>query len=380
MSELATTPPSISRAIQRVMTGLYDEMAELRLGSARSQQCAMTALAVAIATAIALELRVDAPWWAAISAFVSVRATAPASMQRGALRIIGTAIGAAFGLWLSPWLIEDPVALSVVLLAVGTLGVLGLQVSDHGYAWLLGAVTTVMVLLAALDDPHSTLDIACNRTAEVTIGTMAAILVALVLAPTAETASSASAAPGWSNVLEAQWPSLEHALRAGVAVMLVPLVWRWLELPNLSQTAVTAAAVMAVPALSNDEAANRQMITERALHRLVGCLLGGVAGLACLTLSIETFLPWLTMLTAGIWIAAHVQASQRGIGYVGTQGAVVFISTLVQGWGPPASIFPGLDRFAGITGGLLILLAVSWLTAPSTIPARADSTRTGTIG
>jgi uncharacterized membrane protein YccC len=184
MSELATTPPSIGRAIRRVITGLHDEVAELRLGSARSQQCTMTALAVAIATAIALELHVDAPWWAAISAFVSVRATTPASMQRGALRIIGTAIGAAFALWLSPWLIED-IALSMVLLAVGTLGVLGLQVSNHGYAWLLGAVTTVMVLLAALDDPHSTLDIACNRTAEVTIGTLAAILVALVLAPTA---------------------------------------------------------------------------------------------------------------------------------------------------------------------------------------------------
>jgi hypothetical protein len=79
------------------------------------------------------------------------------------------------------------------------------------------------------------------------------------------------------------------------------------------------------------------------------------------------------MLTAGIWIAAHVQASQRGIGYVGTQGAVVFISTLVQGWGPPASIFPGLDRFAGISGGLLILLAVSWLTAPSMIPRSGRS-------
>jgi uncharacterized membrane protein YccC len=380
MSEPATTRPSIGRAVRRVIAGLYDEVAELRLGSARSPQCAMTALAVAIATAVALELRVDAPWWAAISAFVSVRTTAPASVQRGALRIIGTAIGAAFALWLSPWLIEDQVALSLVLLAVGTLGVLGLQVSNHGYAWLLGAVTTVMVLLAALGDPHSTLDIACNRTAEVTIGTLAAILVALVLAPTAETVLSASAAPGWSNVLDAQWPSLEHALRAGVAVMLVPLVWRWLELPNLSQTAVTAAAVMAVPALSNDDAANRQMITERALHRLIGCLLGGVAGLACLMLSIETFLPWLAMLTVGIWIAAHVQGSQRGIGYVGTQGAVVFISTLVQGWGPPASIFPGLDRFAGITGGLLILLTVSWLTAPSTVPVRVDRIRTGMIG
>jgi hypothetical protein len=71
---------------------------------------------------------------------------------------------------------------------------------------------------------------------------MAAILVALVLAPTAETASPASAAPGRSNLLEAQWPSLEHALRAGPA----------------------------------------------PLGRLPA---GGVAGLACLTLSIETFVP-----------------------------------------------------------------------------------------
>jgi uncharacterized membrane protein YccC len=379
MSEPATVPISIGSVIGRVITGLRDELAELRLSSARSQQCAMTALAVALATTIALQLRVDAPWWAAISAFVSVRTNAPASVQRGALRIIGTAIGAAFGLWISPWLIEDPIALSLVLFAVATLGVLGLQVSNHGYAWLLGAVTTVMVLLAALNDPHSTFDIACNRTAEVTIGTMAAILVALILAPTAETASSAPAAPGWSNVLETQWPAVEHALRAGTAVMLVPLVWRWLELPNLSQTAVTAAAVMAVPALSHDDAANRQLITERALHRLLGCLLGGAVGLACLILSIESFLPWLLMLTTGIWIAAHVQGSQRGIGYVGTQGAVVFISTLIQGWGPPASIFPGIDRFAGITGGLLILLAVSWLTAPSTIstprPTAAEPNR-----
>jgi hypothetical protein len=83
----------------------------------------------------------------------------------------------------------------------------------------------------------------------------------------------------------------------------------------------------------------------------------------CLALSATTFLPWLLMLTAGIWIAAHVQGSQRGIGYVGTQGAVVFISTLVQGSGPPTSILQGIDRFVGITGGLLILLIVSLLSA-----------------
>ncbi len=55
----------------------------------------------------------------------------------------------------------------------------------------------------------------------------------------------------------------------------------------------------------------------------------------------------------------HVQTSQRGVGYVGTQAALVFIVTLVQSAGPPSSIMPGVDRFAGITCGLAILLIVS---------------------
>jgi uncharacterized membrane protein YccC len=255
-----------------------------------------------------------------------------------------------------------------VLFVVSTAGVLGLLVSPHGYAWLLGAVTADMVLLAVLSDPLSGVSVAVDRTVEVTIGTAAAILVVLVLAPDAESAP-VSPPPGWSDLLGAQWPAVRHALRAGTGVMLVPLVWNWLDLPSLAQTAITVAAVMAVPALSGDAATDQQTVTERALHRILGCLFGGIAGLGCLALSVESFLPWLLMLTAGIWVAAHVQGSQRGIGYVGTQGAVVFISTLVQGPGPPDSIIPGIDRFAGITGGLLILLAVSVLSAPGRQPA-----------
>ena len=61
---------------------------------------------------------------AAIGAFVSIRTTAPASMQRGALRIIGTATGAVIGQLLTSLLIKDQVALSLALLVVSTLGVL----------------------------------------------------------------------------------------------------------------------------------------------------------------------------------------------------------------------------------------------------------------
>ena len=57
----------------------------------------------------------------------------------------------------------------------------------------------------------------------------------------------------------------------------------------------------------------------------------------------------------------HVQVGTHGVGYVGTQAAFVFIVTMIQGSRPPDSIMPGIDRFAGITGGLGILLIVSML-------------------
>jgi uncharacterized membrane protein YccC len=364
MSGRAAAASPAGQVIRDVFAALQRELAEFRLNGDRGRQCAMTALAVALATTVALAVRVDAAWWAAISAFVSTQTTAPASLQRGALRIVGTAIGAGLGLLLVPWLVEDPVALSLALLIASTCGVTGLLVSPHGYAWLLGAVTVDMVLLAAVDDPLSVLSVAGSRTAEVTIGTLAAILVALILAPNKQ-AVSPSNAPGWSDLLGAQWPVVQHALQAGIGIMMVPWVWTWLALPSLSQTGITVAAVMAVPALSHDAVKDQLKVTERAMHRILGCLLGGVAGLACLALSVESFLPWLLLLTAGVWIAAYLQSSPYGIGYVGTQGAVVFISTLAQGFGPPTSILPGIERFAGITGGLAILLAVTMLSAPS---------------
>ena len=50
-----------------------------------------------------------------------------------------------------------PVAISLALLLVSTAGVLGLLVSQYGYAWFLGAITGDMVLLALLSDPLTAL-------------------------------------------------------------------------------------------------------------------------------------------------------------------------------------------------------------------------------
>ena len=71
------------------------------------------------------------------------------------------------------------------------------------------------------------------------------------------------------------------------------------------------------------------------------------------------------MIAAVVWVGMHIQVGRHGVGYVGTQFAFVFVVTMIQGASPPASIMPGIDRFAGITGGLGILMLVSLLLWPS---------------
>jgi uncharacterized membrane protein YccC len=359
--------------VGEALSGLWQEAAELDRPGARTRLCVMSALAVALAVLASMALRLDNPWWAGISAYVSIQASSPASLKRGVLRIGGTIAGAAVGFLLAPWLAYDHAACFLFMLALTTMGVFGMMVSAHGVAWLLAGITSLMVMFMSLDHPSAALSIAFYRLFEVTLGTTSALLVAWLLAKEDPGAAASPPPPGWRSMFGTSWPALMHALRSGVAVAMLPFLWNWLQLPSLTQVAVTVAAVMAVPALSDDSVNDRRKIAARGLHRLLGCLFGGCAGLAALSLSISELAPWLVVLSAGVWVAAHVQASARGVGYAGTQGAVVFIMTLVQNGGPPASILPGIDRFAGIACGLVILLAISFLLAPPRRPSVAPA-------
>jgi len=181
---------------------------------------------------------------------MSSQASRPASFTKGALRVFGTLAGAAIGLALASWLVYDHVACCLFLFFVTTAGVLGYQLSSHGYAWLLGAITFNIVILMSLTSPDQAYDIAFYRSLEVVIGVAAAGLMALLLAPQ-DGGPPPAPAPGWFGLFDAQWPAVLHAIRSGITVMLVPQVWFWFELPSLSQMAITIAAVMAVPVPSD---------------------------------------------------------------------------------------------------------------------------------
>ncbi|PPD43381.1 MAG: hypothetical protein CTY15_10160 [Methylocystis sp.] len=342
---------------------LLDDLGELGVSGPRARASLTATLSVVLSVTVALWLHLDNAWWAGISGFMVSQATSAASFKKGLQRISGTALGAAAAFLAMRWIAYDHVASYLFLFFFTLVGVLGYEVKRNGYAWLLAAVTAGMIVLMSLEQPMVTLHAAVYRTAEVAIGTFVAMLVAFALADDAQNEIAEPEPPGF---LGADRAALLHATRSALSVMLIPIVWDWLELPmSGAQMGITAIVVSAVPALGTPPSILLSTVVTRGLHRIVGCLIGGAAALFCLMIPLTSFLPWLLALAGGVWIAMHIQTSARGTGYVGTQISIAFIMTLVQGFGPPLSIWPGAERFAGILIGLVILLLVSLVLWPS---------------
>jgi len=353
----------LGELVGQTLEGYWRELGELGEDPVRTRQGLVAACSVVLATVLALALEVESPWWAAISGFMSLMATGAGSLRRGLLRMTGTVAGALLGFVMARWLPYDHFALYLFLAATTMLGVIAMQVSPHGLAWLFLTITSSLVLLSSLDNPLNAVDIAFYRTFEVAIGVTSAVIVANLLQDWH--ADPPPTAPGWRHLLGAQWPAVLHGTRSAIAVVVVLLVWVLLDLPQVTEMAITIAVVMSAPVVAAGGLDTRRAIAQRSVHRVTGCLLGGIVALACLALNVTSFLWWLAMIGAAVWVGMHVQVGKHGVGYVGTQAAFVFIVTLIQGSAPPDSIMPGLDRFVGITGGLAILMIVSLLLWPT---------------
>ena len=352
---------------------LWQEVTGIQFSGPRARQSTMTALSTALSVVIALALHMDYVWWAGISGFMSMQATRPGSIDRALLRVGGTVAGACLAILLTPWLAYDHVAGSLLVFAFATLGILGYQVSSHAFAWLFAGITVNLIVMSSLQDPTLAFHYAFYRTAEVVIGAATALIIAFALAP--DGGAAAAPPPGWRHLLTRDWPRVLHAIRCGLTVMLLPWVWSWFNQLSLTQMSVTVAVIMAVPVAPGDPLESGRRIASQSLQRVMGCFIGGLAGLLLLALSLTEFLPWLLALSAVLWVGAYIQTGSKGVGYIGTQAALVLIMTLVQGWGPPDSILPGIARFAGMMAGLGILMVISLIFWPDpSKPASAPAT------
>ena len=252
-----------------------------------------------------------------------------------------------------------PGACCLTLFAVTVIGIVGFNVSPHGYAWLFVSITFGSGL------------------ADVAVGSAAGPLHrgrahrrggdrhfgrARDRGRIGQRGGSAHAATARLVRSAGEWAADHlHAIRAGAAVAVMPLCRAHRPARRIANGG-TLAALLATPVLADLEETHRRIV-DRGLQRVFGCFVGGLPALALLGASFSVVLPWLIALAVGVWLFAYVQHGTHDVTYLGTQAGVVFISTLVRARAL-RSVLPGIDRFTGILLGLLMLFVAMFLIGP----------------
>ena len=144
--------------------------------------CATT-LACEIALVIVMALHLPNPAWALITVFVLATPTAGSSLQKGVLRLVGTAVGAGLALVLIDWFDQAPLAFTLALFALCVAAAYGAAGTRYPYAYLIGFITIVIIAMQALPEPDQAVHLAFARACEVGIGVATAVLVRLSLWP-----------------------------------------------------------------------------------------------------------------------------------------------------------------------------------------------------
>jgi uncharacterized membrane protein YccC len=371
-------------ALRPIPAALLRELQGLTLRGPRAREPLMAVLSVVLAVSTAMVLRLDDLSWAAFSSYMVMRAEATVTVGRSLMRVAGTVGGALVGMLLAPGVADEPLLLVVCLFAVSWIGLFQSLVSRYDYAWVFFGITAGLVMTEALSAPAAIVHFAATRVAEVAVGSCSSLVIASLFAsvqPSAGTErpnahKSLRGPRDWfhEESLREQWPLIEHTTRAALAVALLPMVWRLFEMTDFFETAVTSFVIMIVPAKIVHER-HHGTIYERMVHRTLGCLLGSVVAIGCLSVAGDNMALVLLTLCAGIWVGHHVQIGREGVSYIGTQFVLGFLVTFIQGPGPATSILPGLERLLGIAIGaaMLCLMMLVWpLPENNRRPARSS--------
>ncbi|SAK72985.1 Fusaric acid resistance protein family protein [Caballeronia catudaia] len=399
LHESAAVLGALVRIVGDAFASLGRELIAIRPTPARALFATQAMLSVGLAVALAYAFHLSNIWWAAISGFAVMQSKFSACAQRGVQRVVGTVAGALIGAAAGP-VIGDVPWIFVPLLGVITgVAVYRALVSDAGYAWVLGAVTSLMVIFEAhrLASAAATASFALLRVAEVVVGTVACVAVSAVFhagvqhyrksrgaapVPRAQAASTIDRVDGANAQFVTVMPSdaalavqaldATHAARAEQSALamrkrlgwqsawsvmiLASLAYVW-DLPGFAQAMVTAIAVLILPASALGKPTHKP-IAERMIQRFVGCLLAGAVSLALLPVLGDSAFACMIALCAGVWIGCHVQTGTQGASYVGRQFSIAFIMVFVQDHHWSSDPMPALMRLGGILGGIVVLSAV----------------------
>ncbi|MEO1191020.1 MAG: FUSC family protein [Pseudomonadota bacterium] len=315
-----------------------------------TRQALITALATVSAVLVAIWLELPDPWWAAISAFVVSHADRYRLLSKGIMRVVGTIAGAFVGYELALWTEGALVLQCIVLFLVGFFLTRERFRSSYSYAWIMGMMVITMLLFVSIMEPPALRAFAHSRVVEIALGVSLSTLLNAFLS------GAVHEPPDFAKGPKAPLLSLNRiGVLAGCTAVAIPLVWSWLELPSMIQVAVTVLVMLDRNILASER---------RVRLRILGCLCGGSVGLAVVSLELNSLLLWGAAFFVSLFFFARIHHGEGPWAYFGTQGAFALILTFVTGSGPPDSILPVIDRFAGIGCGVVLVLVLGAVLAP----------------
>ena len=170
--------------VLRAGSGTWSGRVDKIFGSLAVRHGIKFGLAGVLSVFIALFLRLPEPTWALTTAFVIMFAQfVGAVAEKSVMRLIGTAAGGVIGYLLTASLEQQPI---LYLLLVG--GVVGFGTAMFGYtkypyAFLLCALTTMVVASNGMNNPSFSWKPALERIEEVSVGVISAVIITSLIWP-----------------------------------------------------------------------------------------------------------------------------------------------------------------------------------------------------
>lgn len=266
----------------------------------------------------------DYPGWAALSSYAVMNTSVKASTVRAFNRVTGTVLGGVLALLLSTYLIQDAAFLVLFCTIVGGVAVWRADVSRWSYSWVLGAVTSMMVMAEAQKNSEfrHLLRFTFNRIEEVVLGCAVCIAVTLLFYPV----NRRRQAPHQESHSEPPRRPL-LPLQAGITLLLVTPILLAFQLTGFWQAMVSVLAVFILPSSAQPV---QQQIGQRMQQRLYGCMAATLLSLLLLPF-MHSYPPvYIAILAAGLWLGCHLQQRKQSISYFGRQFTVAWIIVFIQ--------------------------------------------------
>jgi uncharacterized membrane protein YccC len=151
--------------------------------SRKAKESIKTALAMTLAYGIALAMDWDKAMWAGFTVAMISLSTIGQSINKAALRVLGTLVAVVVSLTLIAWFPQDRWLLIIAM--VGLVGGCTYMMAGqrHQYFWHVLAFVTVIIVMGSLADPEVAFNTAVLRAQETGLGILVYGLVSVLLWP-----------------------------------------------------------------------------------------------------------------------------------------------------------------------------------------------------